>query len=91
MVWGSTQTIRQVSWLNCNRLRFHWIFLLTYDLAMGRKTGDIADGFCFSSGIFEVWRQFTCEVTLDFVEFPEKIDSKSKVVEIDESKFKKRN
>ncbi|KAF8790531.1 hypothetical protein HNY73_005540 [Argiope bruennichi] len=88
---GKQVSLRYGSWFNSSRLTIEEIFLLTFEIVIGTRTGEIKEQYFFGDSTLSDWRQFINERILEYVEEnSEKIGGVGKIVEVDESKFGKR-
>ncbi|KAF8785343.1 hypothetical protein HNY73_010896 [Argiope bruennichi] len=88
---GKQVSLRYGSWFNSSRLTIEEIFLLTFEIVIGTRTGEIKEQHFFGKSTLSDWRQLINERILEYVEEnSEKIGGVGKIVEVDESKFGKR-
>ncbi|KAF8794324.1 hypothetical protein HNY73_002315 [Argiope bruennichi] len=82
---GKQVSLRYGSWFNSSRLTIEEIFLLTFEIVIGTRTGEIKEQYFFGNSTLSDWKQFVNERILEYVE-----ENSEKIVEVDESKFGKR-
>ncbi|KAF8783398.1 hypothetical protein HNY73_013562 [Argiope bruennichi] len=90
-MYGKQVSFRYGSWFNSNRLTMEEIFLLTFEILIGTRTGELKEKYFFGNSTLSNWRQFINERILEYVqENSEKNGGAGRIVEVDESKFGKR-